>query len=103
MDQGRYGALLNWQETVAVAAGNAFFGVSGPSANYLGSQGCTECHGSIQTTVLMTPHATAFSDAGFAAAGGQTNPSCLGCHTVGYQLPTGFVSKSATPNLGMPM
>jgi len=93
------GRTLNWQETVAIATGNAFFAVSGPSANYLGSQGCTECHGGIQTTVLKTPHATAFSDAAFAAAGGQTNANCLACHTVGYKLPTGFVSKSATPKL----
>jgi hypothetical protein len=93
------GRTLNWQETVAIASGNAFFRVSGPSANYLGSQGCTECHANIQTTVLKTPHASAFSDAGFATAGGQTNPDCLACHTVGYKLPTGFVSKSATPKL----
>ena len=26
----------------------------------------------------------------FKAAGGQTNSSCLPCHTVGYGLPTGF-------------
>ena len=93
------GPTLNWQETVAITPGNAFFRVSGPSANYLGSQGCTECHANIQTTVLKTPHATAFTAAEFAAAGGQTNSSCLACHTVGYKLPTGFVSKSATPKL----
>jgi len=93
------GRTLNWQETVAVAPGNAFFGVSGPSANYLSSPGCAECHAGIQTTVLKTPHASAFTNPYFVAAGGQTNPSCLACHTVGYKLPTGFVSKSATPQL----
>ena len=35
----------------------------------------------------------------FVAAGGQTNSSCLSCHTVGYGLPTGFVSQSKTPQL----
>jgi hypothetical protein len=42
----------------------------------------------------------AFTNAYFVAAGGQTNSSCLPCHTVGYGLPTGFVSKSKTPLLG---
>ena len=93
------GRSLNWQTTLPVAAGNAFFRVSGPSPHYLGSQGCTECHGNIQTTVLKTPHAAAFTDASFVAGGGQTNPACLACHTVGYRLPTGFVDKSATPLL----
>jgi Cytochrome c554 and c-prime len=93
------GRTLNWQETVAIVPGNAFFAVSGPSANYLGSQGCTECHAKIQFTVLQTPHAGAFTNAEFVACGGQTNPSCVACHTVGYELPTGFISKSATPQL----
>jgi hypothetical protein len=93
------GRTLNWQTTIATTASNAFFRVSGPSPHYLGSQSCTECHANIQTTVLKTAHADAFTDAAFAAAGGQSNPSCLACHTVGYKLPTGFVSKSATPLL----
>ena len=35
----------------------------------------------------------------FVAKGGQTNSSCLPCHTVGYHLPTGFANQSATPQL----
>jgi len=93
------GRTLNWQETVATTSSNAFFSVSGPSPHYLGSQNCTECHANIQATVLKTAHAGAFVDASFAAAGGQSNPSCLACHTVGYKLPTGFVSQFATPQL----
>jgi hypothetical protein len=93
------GRSLNWQTTVAITPSNAFFRVSGPSPHYLGSQGCTECHAAIQTTVLKTAHAGAFTDASFVTAGGQSNPSCLACHTVGYKLPTGFTSKSATPLL----
>ncbi len=93
------GRTLNWQATVAVTPGNAFFQVSGPAAHYIGSQACTECHGNIQSTVLKTAHATAFTDSSFVSAGGQTNPSCVACHTVGYQVPTGFVSKSKTPQL----
>jgi len=78
---------------------NAFYRVSGPSPQYIGAQACAGCHDNILTTELKTPHAGAFTNALFVAAGGQINRSCLPCHTVGYGLPTGFVSKSKTPLL----
>ena len=78
---------------------NAFFRVSGPAPAYIGAQACAGCHDSIRATELNTPHAGAFTNADFVAAGGQTNSSCLACHTVGYGLPTGFVSQSKTPQL----
>ena len=78
---------------------NAFFRVSGPAPAYVGAQACAGCHDNIRATELKTPHAGAFTNADFAAAGGQTNNSCLACHTVGYRLPTGFVSQSKTPQL----
>jgi hypothetical protein len=85
--------------TITTLYSNAFFRVSGPPPNYLGAQGCTGCHDKIHNTEMLTPHAGAFTNALFVAAGGQTNSSCLPCHTVGYGLPTGFVSKSKTPQL----
>jgi hypothetical protein len=78
---------------------NAFFRVSGPAPAYIGAQACAGCHDNIRNPELNTPHAGAFTNACFVAAGGQTNSSCLPCHTVGYGLPTGFVSKSKTPLL----
>ena len=69
---------------------NAFFRVSGPSPKYAGAKVCVTCHSSICHYVTNTPHASAFSNPAFKAAGGQTNSSCLPCHTVGYGLPTGF-------------
>ena len=69
---------------------NAFFRVSGPAPKYAGSKVCLTCHLSICQYVTNTPHASAFSSPAFKAAGGQTNRSCLPCHTVGYGLPTGF-------------
>ena len=77
----------------------AFFRVSGPAPAYIGAQACAGCHDTIRNPELKTPHAGAFTNALFVAAGGQTNSSCLPCHTVGYGLPTGFVSKSNTPQL----
>ncbi|HEX7578239.1 MAG TPA: cytochrome c family protein [Verrucomicrobiae bacterium] len=78
---------------------NAFFRVSGPAPKYAGSQVCLTCHLSICRYVTNTRHASAFSSPKFKTLGGQTNPSCLPCHTVGYGLPTGFVSATATPLL----
>jgi hypothetical protein len=87
------------QATVATTASNAFFRVSGPSPHYAGSQTCAECHSPILSTVAHTAHAGAFTNAVFADKGGQTNPACLPCHTVGAGLPTGFVSLAKTPKL----
>lgn len=86
--------------TVTKLYSNAFFRVSGPAPKYAGYKSCLECHNNICRFVTNTPHASAFSNPAFQAAGGQANPSCLPCHTVGYGLPTGFVSASATPQLG---
>jgi Cytochrome c554 and c-prime/Doubled CXXCH motif (Paired_CXXCH_1) len=76
--------------TVAATPSNAFFRVLGPSPHYLGSQACTECHGNIYSTEIHTRHPGAFTEVSFKAQGGQTNSSCLPCHTVGYGLATGF-------------
>jgi len=79
--------------TLTNVHGSAFFRVSGPSPNYAGAQACAECHQNIHAEELFTRHADAFTDPRFVAKGGQTNSSCLPCHTVGFGLPTGFVSK----------
>ena len=75
---------------------NAFFRVSGPAPKYAGAKVCVTCHSGICQYETKTPHASAFSSTAFKASGGQTNASCLPCHTVGYGLPTGFVSATAT-------
>ena len=85
--------------TVAEASGAAFFKISGPSPQYAGSQACLECHSPIANTVTHTRHSGAFTSAAFVAQGGQTDASCLPCHTVGYGLPTGFVNELTTPQL----
>jgi len=90
---------LTNNETITELSSNAFFRVSGPSPQYAGAQVCAECHAEVLNTVVHTAHFGAFTNALFAAQGGQTNGSCLACHTVGYQLPSGFLSQSATPQL----
>ncbi len=90
---------LNRTATITTLYSNDFFRVSGPSPHYAGSQVCAGCHAGVHTTVMNTEHAGAFISTLFVAQGGQTNASCLACHTVGYGLPTGFASASKTPLL----
>lgn len=85
---------LSRQATVAAIHSNAFFKVQGPSPRYAGAATCAECHENIHNTESYTRHAGAFTNALFVAQGGQTNRTCLPCHTVGYGLPTGFVGQN---------
>jgi hypothetical protein len=85
--------------TVTGTPSNAFFRVSGPSSVYTGSQSCAECHSPILNTEKNTRHAAAFTNALFVADGGQTNSTCVACHTAGFELPTGFASLAKTPHL----
>jgi nitrate/TMAO reductase-like tetraheme cytochrome c subunit len=91
--------ILARTATVPARYSNAFFQVSGPSPLYAGSETCAECHAPVLNTEIHTLHAVAFSNALFEADGGQTNSSCLACHTVGFDMPTGFVSQTETPHL----
>ncbi len=91
---------LNRQATVKTTASNEFFRVSGPAPQYAGWQTCAGCHSPILSTVQQTAHAAALTNAEFAAGGGETNASCLSCHTVGFGLPTGFTNLTKTPKLG---
>jgi hypothetical protein len=96
-----WGKATNLVRTAAITKlySNAFFRVSGPAPKYAGSKVCVTCHASVCSFETNTPHAAAFTDPKFQAAGGQNNAACLPCHTVGYGLPTGFVSATATPQL----
>jgi len=85
--------------TITQPGSNQFFRVSGPAPNYAGSKICVACHLNVCRYETNTAHASAFTSPAFLALGGQSNPSCLPCHTVGYGLPTGFVSATATPQL----
>ena len=90
------------EATITGLTSNAFFRVAGLPPQYVGAQACAECHKSTHDSFNYTRHAGAFTNAAFVAEGGQTNSSCIACHTVGYGLPNGFVSlndKNTYPRL----
>jgi len=78
-----------------------FFRVFSPPPQYAGAQVCTECHADVLNTVVHTAHFSTniFTNSLWLAQGGGTNTDCLACHTVGYNLPTGFTNQSVTPHL----
>jgi cytochrome c554/c'-like protein len=83
--------------TITTLSSNVFFRVAGPAPNYAGAQACAGCHATTHNTVMNTRHAQAFQT--LKSAHQETNSSCLPCHTVGYGLPTGFISETKTPQL----
>ena len=93
------GGLNLSNQAILPVKGDVFFRVAGPSPHYSGARNCTECHAGPHDQTMKTAHAGAFTKDLFVAQGGQTNSLCLSCHTVGFGLPTGFLSKSTTPHL----
>ncbi|MDE3067651.1 MAG: hypothetical protein KGJ60_08880 [Verrucomicrobiota bacterium] len=95
------GKATNLSRTATIPApySNDFFRVSGPAPRYAGAQVCAGCHGNIHASVMLTEHTGAFTNELFVQQGGQTNASCLACHTVGYGLPSGFTDAADTPQL----
>jgi hypothetical protein len=83
--------------SATLSQSNVFFRVAGPAPQYAGADNCAACHESIHNLELSTRHAKAFETLDNIHQG--TNPNCLPCHTVGFGLPTGFISASATPQL----
>jgi hypothetical protein len=70
-----------------------------PSAppSYTGSTRCQACHQNEYATWARSKHAHAFEI--LIANKQDYNPTCVGCHTIGYGKPQGFVNAAATPGL----
>jgi protein-arginine kinase activator protein McsA len=66
-------------------------------ATFMGVDTCKLCHSDVHTDWLTTRHSQAFKT--LQDAKNDTNPQCVGCHTVGYGQPGGFVDAQTTPNL----
>lgn len=57
-------------------------------ATYAGSQSCLGCHASAAQAWVHSAHAHAFD--ALAAVDADADPSCVGCHTVGFGEPGGY-------------
>ena len=67
------------------------------SERFLSVAKCQRCHEAEHNQWVQTAHARAFST--LVAKGKETDKECVGCHVTGWQQPTGFVDKSASPDL----
>jgi hypothetical protein len=88
---------LSRRATLALSGTNTVFRVHGPAPEYAGMATCLECHQATYDKLINTPHVQAF--ASLAKVKQDKNANCLPCHTIGYGLPTGFISAAATPQL----
>jgi hypothetical protein len=58
------------------------------AAGYVGSQSCLICHPGAAKVWQASGHARAFD--ALVERGSASDPSCIGCHTVGFGAPTGY-------------
>jgi hypothetical protein len=92
-------AVNDYNKTQAEAA-NPFAAPAPGSAHealYTGSDRCAPCHEREFAAWSRSGHARAFAT--LVKASQDFNPRCVGCHTVGYGQPRGFVDVRATPDL----
>ena len=63
-------------------------GPGGGRRGYVGAETCRSCHADAYAAWSATPHATAFATLEERLR--DRAPACVGCHVVGYGLPTGY-------------
>lgn len=84
-------------------SGNTNENTSGPRGNsgltgkFVGSERCALCHQNQHTDWSATLHAKAYET--LEAIGQQNNAQCVGCHSVGFGEPGGFVDRATTDAL----
>jgi hypothetical protein len=85
----------------AGAAGGAGAPATSPGspapATYTGSERCRTCHEQEYSVWAKSAHAHAFNI--LESVHQDFNPQCVGCHSVGYGRPRGFLNAKATPDL----
>jgi hypothetical protein len=64
---------------------------------FTGSGRCAACHDREHAIWRRSAHAHAFET--LVKASQDFNPRCVGCHTIGFGAPNGFVDARSTPGL----
>lgn len=64
---------------------------------YAGPQACKDCHATQYDKWTHTLHARAFSK--LEDVNKSFDPDCIGCHTVGFEQPGGYIDILTTPDL----
>lgn len=64
---------------------------------FLGAELCVRCHAEEGEQWKTTSHSVAWQT--LVNAKKDATQECIGCHSVGYQQPGGFMSQTATPHL----
>jgi hypothetical protein len=59
-----------------------------PVSKYVGSEACQSCHANAYAIWENSGHAHAFES--LAVKRADADPSCIGCHTIGFGMPTGY-------------
>ncbi len=81
----------------ASTAGSPAAAPAAPVPAYTGSERCAPCHEEAFASWRRSAHARAFAT--LEKAHQDYNPKCVGCHSIGYGQPRGFVNSQATPGL----
>jgi hypothetical protein len=93
---GSSGAVVAPAPPVAAAPVAAAPGAAAPpAATYTGSQRCQPCHEKEYAVWAGTGHAKAFDI--LVKSQQDYNPTCVGCHVIGWQKSGGFVNATTTP------
>ncbi len=64
---------------------------------YASEEACASCHADEHESWWDTPHAGAYEK--LEDVNKAFDPNCVGCHTVGYEQPGGFIDMDTTPQL----
>lgn len=91
-DNGNSNANANTNTNSAPVTGN-----SGLTGKFAGATRCSLCHQNVHTNWTGTLHAKAYET--LEKIGQQNNAECVGCHTVGFGEPGGWVDRATTNDL----
>jgi hypothetical protein len=67
--------------------------------DFLGYTACMACHKDTVDGWRTTPHGHAFATLKTQGVEKQSNPGCVKCHVVGYNLDGGYIDEDLTPEL----